>query len=172
MRRVKQCLMNLSPRFNCTRMVEEYDTQMYEPAHRAFLEIERDQYESSRRRVLWNHEVRRVWDQVRFVEMSAGADRSVLSGQPVTMRAIVELAGLKPTDLKVEAVVGRVGAVGQLEDTQVMTLAPTAEHGSAWEFSAKFIPTMTGRLGYAMRVSPNDQDDPLSRSCYSLMRWV
>lgn len=171
MRRVKQCLMNLSPRFNCTRMVEEYDTQLYEPAHRAFLEIERDQYDSPRRKILWNNDVRRVWDQVRFVEMGAGAERTVLSGQPVTMRAVVELGGLRPSDLKVEAVVGRVGAVGQLEDTQVMTLSPTAERGSAWEFSAMFVPAVTGRLGYAMRVSPNDQEDPLCRRCYSMMRW-
>ncbi|MBL8229367.1 MAG: alpha-glucan family phosphorylase [Bryobacterales bacterium] len=171
MRRVKQCLMNLSPRFNCTRMVEEYDTQMYEPAHRAFADLEREQYESPRRRVLWNGEVRRAWEHVRLLDVGSGTDRSVLSGQPVTMRAVVELAGLRPSDLKVEAVVGRVGAIGQLEETQVMTLSPVAENGSTCEFAAKFVPAMTGRLGYAMRVSPNDQDDPLCRPCYALMRW-
>ncbi|MCS7025984.1 MAG: alpha-glucan family phosphorylase [Bryobacteraceae bacterium] len=171
MRRVKQCLMNLSPRFNSTRMLEEYDTQLYEPAHQAFLELERDHYQSPRQRALWNHYVRRVWDQVRIVDVDAAAGRSVLTGQAVTLRAVVELAGLRPSDLKVEAVVGRVGAVGHLEETQVMTLAPVGERGSAYEFATQFVPVITGRLGYAMRVSPNDQDDPLCRPCYTPIRW-
>lgn len=170
-RRTKTCLMNLSPRFNSTRMVEEYDTQMYEPAHRACLDVRGDQYDGARRKVLWNDEVRKVWNQVRFVEMSAGSERSVLSGHPVGLRAVVELAGLRPTDFKVEAVVGRVGAEGHLEDTQVMTLAPVAERGTAWEFGTQFVPTLTGRLGYAMRVSPNHYEDPMTRPCYSLLRW-
>jgi starch phosphorylase len=171
MRRVKTCLANLSPRFACVRMVDEYDAQMYDPAHRGGAELLRDGYESVRRKVRWNEGVVRVWDQVRFLEMGAGAEMRVLSGHPVTMRAVVDLAGLRPSDVKVEAVVGRVGAEGHLEETQVMTLAPAAEHDRSWTFTAQFVPSQTGRLGYAMRISPNHYEDPLSRPCYSLLRW-
>ncbi|MDX1982718.1 MAG: alpha-glucan family phosphorylase [Bryobacteraceae bacterium] len=171
MRRMKQCLANLSPRFACVRMVDEYDTQMYDPAHRGGAEVRRDGYEGVRRKVQWNEGVVRSWDQVRFVEMGAGAEMRVLSGHPVTMRAVVDLAGLRPADVKVEAVVGRVGAEGHLEETQVMTLAPASEHGTEWTFTTQFVPNQTGRLGYAMRISPNHYEDPLSRPCYSLLRW-
>ncbi|MBI3681274.1 MAG: alpha-glucan family phosphorylase [Acidobacteria bacterium] len=171
MRRVKLCLMNLSPRFNCGRMVKEYDSQMYELAHQAGLEVAQDNFEAARRKVRWTEEVRRVWNDVRFVEMGTGGDSRVLSGQPITMRAVVELAGLRPADVKVEAVVGRVGPEGHLEDTQVMTLSPAAEAGTAWVFTGQYLPAQTGRLGYAMRLSPNHCEDPLSRPCYSLLRW-
>ncbi len=171
MRRVKQCLMNLSPVFNSSRMVEEYSRQMYQPAHRAFLEVCKDDFDSARRKVRWNGQVERAWSGVGFLEIGAGEDARILSGQPVTMRAVANLAGLRPSDVKVEAVVGRVGADGHLEDTHVMTLAPAGELGSAWVFSAQFVPALTGRLGYAMRISPNHYEDPLSRPCYSLLRW-
>ncbi|MCC6341410.1 MAG: alpha-glucan family phosphorylase [Bryobacterales bacterium] len=172
MRRVRLCLMNLSPRFNCARMVQEYDRQMYEPSHRGWLDVRKDEFDAARRKVRWNAEVQRVWDKVRIISAGSGADARVLSGQPVTLQAVVDLAGLRPSDVKVEALVGRVGAEGNLEDTQVMTLAPSSDAAAPqWVFAAQFLPGRTGRLGYAMRVSPDHYEDPMTRPCYSLMRW-
>ena len=45
------------------------------------------------------------------------------------MRAVVNLAGLSPKDVRVEAVIGRVGVSGNLEETQVMTLARSRAAG-------------------------------------------
>lgn len=170
-RRIKVCLANISPRYNSRRMVEEYDTQLYEPAHRGAIDVMKDNYESARRKVRWTSEVFRVWHDVRFIEISSSNDTRVLSGQPITVRAVVHLAGLRPSDVKVEAVIGRIGAEGHLEDTRVMALAPAAQQGEGWLFTAQFVPTHTGRLGYAMRISPNHYEDPLSRPCYALLRW-
>jgi starch phosphorylase len=38
-------------------------------------------------------------------------------------------------------------------------------------FSKEITPERTGRLGYALRVSPNHFDDPLTRPCTSLLKW-
>jgi starch phosphorylase len=91
------------------------------------------------------------------------------------MRVSLDLAGLTPGDVRVEAVVGRVGAYGELEDTQVLTLAPEtsgAQQGSVFMFGRDFAPFSTGRLGYALRVSPNHCDDPLNRPCNALLKWA
>jgi glycogen phosphorylase len=117
--------------------------------------------------------VHRVWDRVRFVEISSTSESSILSGEPVQLRAVLDLAGLRPSDVKVEAVVGRVGAEGHLENTQVLSLTHNGEtQNTAHVFQAVFVPSQTGRLGFAMRVSPNHYEDPLSRPCYSLLRWA
>jgi starch phosphorylase len=71
----------------------------------------------------------------------------------------------------VEAVVGRIGVNGNLEETQVMTL-PAAEHsGTEYVFLKEFVPHQTGRLGYSLRISPNHYEDPLTRPCNSLLKW-
>jgi starch phosphorylase len=87
------------------------------------------------------------------------------------VRAAVELAGLSAKDVRVEAVVGRVGSSGTLEDTEVIVLAPTEESESVAVFAKEITPRQTGRLGYALRVSPNHYDDPLTRPCPDLLRW-
>jgi starch phosphorylase len=104
-------------------MVMEYATQLYEPAHLGYERIRRDRFAFSREHVRWHREVSEKWPNVKFVDFGIGLER-VSAGSSVPMRARVDLAGLAPTDVRVEAVVGRVGAHGELEDTQVLTLAP------------------------------------------------
>lgn len=169
--RMKQSLMHLSPQFNSQRMVGEYLTQLYEPAHQANQEISRDCFEPARNRSRWNEQVEKVWENVGFLEVGPGPDLSVLTGRPIPMRAVVNLAGLSPRDVRVEAVIGRVGVNGNLEETQVMTLPAVEQQGDAHIFLKEFVPHQTGRLGYSVRISPNHYEDPLTRPCNSLLKW-
>ena len=163
MRRVKQSLMHLSPQFNCQRMVGEYMSQLYEPAHQAYLEmsnaIASSRPASGRAGISRSTRCGTTW---RFLEIGTRArTSSVLTGRPVPMRAVVNLAGLSPKDVRVEAVIGRVGVNGNLEETQVMTLPAGAAEGECVRvFEKEFVPHQTGRLGYSLRISPNHYDDP------------
>jgi glycogen phosphorylase len=170
-RRMKQSLIHLSPQFNCQRMVGEYMAQLYEPAHQAYLEVSKDRFEPARDRSRWNEQVEKVWDNVSFLEVGPGPDVSVLTGHPIPMRAVVNLAGLTPQDVRVEAVIGRVGVNGNLEETQVMSLPSVEQQGNAYVFLREFVPHQTGRLGYSLRISPNHYDDPLTRPCNALLKW-
>ena len=171
MRRMRTSLMNLSPQFNSQRMVSEYMSQLYGPAHDAFAAIAGGDFEPARDRARWNQQVQEAWSRVSFVDIGPGPESSVLTGKPIPMRAVLDLAGLSPRDVRVEAVVGRVGVNGSLEETQVMTLPAVAQEGPAWVFCSEFVPHQTGRLGYSVRVSPNHYDDPLTRPCNALLKW-
>ena len=170
-RRMKQSLRRLSPQFNSQRMISEYMSQLYEPAHNSFLEVSRDGFAPARRHEEWEQQVHQSWDRVVFVDVQGAPDGPVTSGQSVPLKATIELAGLKPSDVRVEAIVGRVGVSGQLEETEVITLNPVEQHGTVHVFAQEVVPHLTGRLGYAMRVSSNQYTDPLARPCNALMKW-
>ena len=171
LRRVKQSLIYLSPQFDCRRMVTEYMTQLYEPAHCAFTLLRAGNFEHAREKALWNARVMQAWDHVRIVETSPAPVGAVTSGKPIQVRAAVDLAGLKSKDIRVEAVLGRVGPTGALEDTEVIVLPATEEFESVTVFAKEITPRHTGRLGYSLRVSPNHYEDPLTRPCPDLLRW-
>src|ERR1700678_2365081 len=170
-RRVKQSLKHLSHQFNSGRMVGEYMSQLYEPAHQAYLEISEDCFQPARQRAHWDQRVQQVWDKVRFLEIGPSPEVSVLTGVPIPVRAVVNLAGLTAKDVRVEAVVGRVGVNGNLEENQEMTLRAVEQAGNEYVFLKEFVPHQTGRLGYSLRISPNHYDDPLTRPCNSLLKW-
>ena len=70
-----------------------------------------------------------------------------------------------------EVVVGRVGTSGSLEDTEVMVLPAKEQNGTVAVFERQVVPDRTGRLGYALRISPNHYEDPLTRPCSSPLKW-
>jgi len=171
MRRMKKSIMHLSPQFNCQRMAEEYQSQLYLPAHQAWSGVRCDGFAKARQKSRWSAEVRQVWDQVSFVETEPPPPGPVLSGKPVPVRAAVNLAGLKADDVRVEVVMGRVGPNGNLEDTEVMLLPPVEQRGNVVIFAKEIVPQQTGRMGYALRITPNHYGDPLTRPCGTLLKW-
>ncbi|MBI1898834.1 MAG: alpha-glucan family phosphorylase [Acidobacteria bacterium] len=170
-RRMKQCLMHLSPLYNAQRMIGEYMANLYTPAHEAFIHVREAQFAGVRQQVEWTNSVERAWPNIQFVEIGPGPLGSITSGAPVPVRAAIDLAGLTPKDVRVEAIVGRVGVTGQLEDTRNVRLPAIEQRGSVYVFEKEFVPDQTGRLGYALRISPNHHEDPLTRPCDFLLKW-
>ncbi len=170
-RRMKQSLMYITPQFDCRRMVKEYMDQLYQPAHEQHIRAVAGQFNLTHERARWNARVREVWERVRFVDSGDGPTGSWVSGNPVPVRATIDLAGLKPEDVRVELVMGRVNSTGYLEETEVMVLPVFEQQGPATVFGKEILPDRTGRLGYALRVSPNHFDDPLTRPCTNLLKW-
>ena len=171
MNRVKTCLKNLSPRFAAKRMVREYEKQFYVPAHRAYQSIRETDFGTVREGARWQAAVVNAWDKVKFLEVGPPLNDPVMTGRPIPLRASIELAGLSPEDVRVEAVIGRIKTDGFLEQTEVMLLPVRERNGSTAVFEKEFQPQQTGRLGFSIRISPNHYEDPLTRQCHSLLKW-
>jgi starch phosphorylase len=170
-RRMKESIMNLTPQFDARRMVDEYSRKLYDPSHANWMWMEGGNFEEARSRARWNQRVREVWPQVRFADMGPAPSGPVMSGKPIPVRAALYLAGLKPEDVRVECLIGAVSTGGSLENTQVVPLPSARIEGETAIFEREIIPEQTGRLGYAIRVSPNHDDNPLTRPVTSLLKW-
>ena len=171
-RRMKICIANLTPRFGCGRMLAEYMSELYQPAHNAWLKVSANNFEEARQKTIWDSRVHQAWNSVRFLEVRDGTADQVLSGASVPVRALVELAGLSPSDVRVEAVVGAIGVNGRLENTFTLPLVPGEGRGTAVVFSNEFTAQPTGRVGYSVRISPNHFENPLTRPCNTVLKWV
>ncbi len=170
--RVKNCIRKISPQFNAQRMIQEYMHRLYEPAYEAALSYRKDQYQNSRTRAEWSLKVQSAWDRLRFVDLGPKPDGLLTSGQNMPFRVTVDLAGLEPGDVRVEALVGVVASGGTLEQTEVVDLKATECNEAFCVFARDYLPRQTGRLGYALRISPNHFTDPLTRPCGALIRWA
>jgi starch phosphorylase len=164
--------MNLSPLFNCQRMLRDYIERMYEPAHLAGLRAGQDGYRWAKEKAEWNRKVERAWPAVTIEDVSGAVGRVILTGATIQLRAAVGLAGLSPGDVRVEAVVGRVNPDGELYDTTVISLPFLKEQDGKFLFGRDFVPHQTGRIGYTLRVTPNRSEDPVTRPCYLPVKWT
>jgi starch phosphorylase len=165
-------MANITPRFSAGRMVAEYMSELYQPAHKLWQTISAKDFEAARHKTVWDSRVSQSWDRIRFVEFGDGPKDAVMSGSSIPLRATVELAGLNPSEVRVEAVIGQVGVNGQLQGTYTLPLVPVEERGTSVVFANEFTVQQTGRVGYSVRVSPNHFDNPVTRPCNALLKWV
>ena len=168
--RMKQCLKNISPRFNTQRMLDEYFHMLYTPAHASSQKMMAGAYAPAREKVAWMRRMQAAWPQVRVARVDP-APADTVTGSAITVRSLIELGGMTPADVRVEALVGRVTGDGHLVETSVVLLQPEGQEGSAYVFGTQYTPALTGRLGYTVRVSPN-HEDPLRRPCFQPMKWA
>lgn len=170
-RRMKQSLKALTPAFDAKRMLHDYNDRLYNPAHHLQKSTFADSYSAAKRLVKWNGQVQAQWHQVRFVHTETGAHGAVMTGKPLRLAASVELAGLKPEDVRVEVLVGRVGIEGTLDKVEVVHLPLIGQEGTVFQFGREYAPHQTGRLGCAFRVSSNHFQDPITRPTHALLKW-
>src|SRR5262249_5468694 len=111
-------------------------------------------------------------NEIRILQCSAGNSSTVSTGTQVPLRVLVDLAGLNPGDVQVEAVGGRGDGEGKVAGIEGLTLPSIEKQGNAFLFGKDYAPATTGRLGFSARLSPNHNNDPLTRPCNTLFKWA
>jgi len=153
---VRHTLSTLRPQVQATRMVGEYVRDWYAPAARAAAQVNEGDFAGARRLAEYRQRLNASWPRVRISGVDAsGVPDTPVVGAPMTVRAAVELAGLKPDDVDVQAVVGRVDEADELDE---MVSAPMVHVGGADGDGDRFEAVVplphAGLLGYTVRVLP------------------
>jgi starch phosphorylase len=153
---VRHTLTTLRPTVQATRMVREYVEDWYIPAGRAAARISGDDYGPAKELAAFRTRLNAAWPSVAVLGVDAsGLPDTPVVGAPMTVRAAVALAGLDPTDVAVEAVVGRVGETDELTDSLTVPMKHVGEvDGDGERFEAVVQLPHAGLAGYTVRVLP------------------
>ena len=150
---VRHTLSYLGPRVQATRMVRDYVNEYYSPAA-TFSRATTADLTVAKELSAWKDTVREAWPRLRVTSVdTSGIGSEPSLGNVMTVRASLDLGGLTPEDVQVQAVTGRVDATEQLHDvvTTTMTFVGDAE-GDRYE--AQLPLTLSGAVGYTVRVLP------------------
>ncbi|MEN3263376.1 MAG: glycogen phosphorylase [Pseudonocardia sp.] len=153
---VRHTLTTLRPQVQATRMVREYVEDWYAPAGRAAARIIADDFGPARELAAYRARLNAAWLRVRVTGVDAsGLPDTPEVGAPMTVRAAVQLAGLSPSDVTVEAVVGRVGHTDDLADAVTVAMQHVGEADAVGDrFEAVVKLPHAGLTGYTVRVLP------------------
>ena len=159
---VRHTLQSLGPKVLASRMVRDYTERYYAPAaasvRNVLAPIDGLPYGRARELAAYRQRVREAWPGVAITDVDGtGLPDTPLIGSELTLTATVKLAGLRPEDVVVQAVLGRVtGTVDTLGDPSyhAMSYVGPAEGGT--EIFATTTPlSLSGSVGYTVRVLPH-----------------
>jgi starch phosphorylase len=149
---VRHTLATLGPEVQASRMVREYVESYYLPAATAAARVDDDGYAGARELAAYRARVAGAWPRVRVLggELTVDGPTPPVIGANMRVRAKVDLAGLAPSDVDVQVVVGRVDDADELRDVVTASM----RFGSDGDYVADLRLPHAGALGYTVRVLP------------------
>ncbi|MCE7007955.1 alpha-glucan family phosphorylase [Kibdelosporangium philippinense] len=149
---VRHTLASLGPKVQATRMVREYVESFYAPAATSAARAATEGFQQAKDLAAYRGRVDAAWHHVRVTdsELTLPDGKTPVIGERVQVRSSVELAGLQPTDVEVQAVVGRVGDTDDLLDVVTVSMKPDSDG----TYVAELPLPHAGALGYTVRVLP------------------
>ena len=150
----KRSIATISPRFNVVRMVSEYVRKFYAPAAAHGRRFAHDNFSVAHDVANWKSKVRAAWPGVRLHRLDH-AERRLKFGNALHLEVAVQLNGLSPEDVTVEALFGRPGHNGGVGRVRHYPLSCTGgtPQGEAL-YTLELTPELCGKLEYRIRIAP------------------
>jgi starch phosphorylase len=163
---VKRSIAELAPVFSTARMVQEYTTSSYMPAAVGYQRLAESGLEKAKAALEWRDRIRANWREVRINQVKDTLSVPAKIGSTFKVIADVQLGSLTPADVRVEALLGKIGPNRELIHPEVFELKP----GEAGKYEAELTCGSTGHRGYAVRILPSHPDVHVA-SELSLVVW-
>ncbi|GAA3879272.1 alpha-glucan family phosphorylase [Saccharothrix violaceirubra] len=149
---VRHTLSTLGPAVQASRMVVEYVETLYAPAASSASSVVGEGFRGAKELAAYRQRLRSAWTRVRVLDSELSVDGSAvpLLGTSVDVRAHVELAGLEPSEVDVQVVLGKVGDSDELYDVVTHPMS----YGADGSYRASVSLPHAGAVGYTVRVLP------------------
>ena len=160
---VRHTLQTLGPKVLASRMVRDYTERYYLPAAeslRRTVAVDGDgqaAFDPARELAAYRRRAFEAWPKIHITDDdSTGLPDTPVLGSKLTLTATVQLAGLRPEEVTVQAVVGRVDTGDALVDPVTVDMPYTGTSAGGDHIFATTTPLpVAGSVGYTVRVLPH-----------------
>ena len=171
-RRVKNSIRWIAPRFNTHRMAAQYTRRFYNPAAARQRYLTAEAMTKAKEFARWKAQVKKAWPELAVkdvkVEVKNGQGYEPLNpkqpqlkvGSELSVSALVKLGGIRPDDISVELYHGPVDSGGNITNGSAFRMdhkEASGQDGEHW-FTGCMACRATGRHGVAVRILPRHPD--------------
>jgi starch phosphorylase len=171
-RRVKNSIKWIAPRFNTHRMVAEYTQRFYNPAVEKYHYFTTEDCQRAKVFTNWKSEIRNAWSELAvkdvILKTQNGDNHEQLNprqpqlkvGSQLSIRALVKLGKIKPNDVSVELYYGPVDNWENIKNGSAASMnyeQSAGQDGEHW-FTGSMQCKTTGQHGVAVRILPKHPD--------------
>lgn len=154
-RMVKHSMASLLPRYNASRMVDEYVKNFYLPASRRGTLYVENNFDNARKVSSWKTKVKNAWDGVTLKRLDTPRKR-INFGDALYFKVVSELNGLEPKDVVVELLICRLVKNPQPCDFKHYRFQTSGTEASGEHlFELSIAPDLCGKLECSIRIYPN-----------------
>ncbi|WP_405489813.1 alpha-glucan family phosphorylase [Nocardia sp. NBC_00511] len=155
MEMVRHTLQTLGPKVLASRMVRDYAVDYYTPAAAAFEAVSTNDFKGAQDLATYRRRIESAWPTVKVLQVdSSGLPDIPVIGANLSLRARIDLAGLTPADVTVQAALGRVTPTDDLTDVHTFPMTHTGTDSGTDLFTIDTPVPVSGAVGYTIRILP------------------
>ena len=158
--KMKACMQTVGPMFNTNRMIEDYTRKFYVPSMELTEKMKANDYELAKKKTDWQSNIERNWNRVSIISADDNTgSKTIKIGEPLKIRARVNLAGIAPEDVFVQVYAGYLNTKNVLSNEIFvnMKLVSKEQDGTCiYEIEAPI--KIVGHCGYTIRIVPQYMD--------------
>ncbi|ABO48989.1 maltodextrin phosphorylase [Desulforamulus reducens MI-1] len=156
-RRMKESLATIPWNFSTERMVKEYTQRFYLSAAQRGMDLAKDHCQLADRLQQLKNTLKQNWQQVSFRSINVEQPEELKVGAEIYVKAEVDLGIIKPEDVVVEVVYGKVSDHG-LDRIMLMPMALVrAADQNSYIYETNIV-LIKGTSGYTVRIRPNEKN--------------
>ncbi|MET8430631.1 alpha-glucan family phosphorylase [Nocardia sp. NPDC004860] len=156
MEMVRHTLRTLGPKVLASRMVRDYAVDYYTPAAAAYEAVSANDFKGAQDLSVYRRRVESAWPTVKVLQVdSSGLPDIPVIGADLDLRARIDLGGLTPADVSVQAVLGRVSPTDDLTDVHTFPMRHAGTDSGADIFTIQTPVPLSGAVGYTIRILPH-----------------
>ncbi|MFE2994405.1 alpha-glucan family phosphorylase [Nocardia sp. NPDC059246] len=156
MEMVRHTLRTLGPKVLASRMVRDYAVDYYAPAAAAYEAVSANDFKGAQDLSVYRRRVESAWPTVKVLQVdSSGLPDTPVIGADLDLRARIDLGGLTPADVSVQAVLGRVSPTDDLTDVHTFPMRHAGTDSGADIFTIQTPVPLSGAVGYTIRILPH-----------------
>ncbi len=153
---MRESIRSVTPVFNTHRMVKEYAERLYIPAEQSYENLSRDNCAAATKLSQWKSKMRKDWPQIQIHDVQVGnPDRqNIPVGQSLQLSARVQLGGVDPKHVRVEAYHGEAEN-GGVKNPAISVLQEAGPNGDgSYVYQGSVPASESGAYGFSVRVVP------------------
>jgi starch phosphorylase len=154
---VRHTLQTLGPKVLASRMVRDYAVEYYTAAATAYQRAGADEFAAAKATADYRRRVESAWPSVKVLQVdSAGLPDTPIIGARLSLTARIDLGGLTPAEVSVQAVLGRVSTTDDLSDVTAIPMTHTGSDSGVDHYTVDTPVPLSGAVGYTVRVLPHN----------------
>lgn len=165
---MRHTMATLGPKVQAQRMVADYVEQLYTPVAASSRHLDTAGHEAARALAGWKTYVRSQWHAVSVKHVHSEVSENIRVGEALRVSADVTLGALRPEDVQVQVLFGRVTPDDQILDFCIVPMNVERSEGGQYHYAATTTMENAGPYGYAVRVVPMHAD----MACFTEMGLV
>ncbi|PTQ80121.1 alpha-glucan family phosphorylase [Nitrosomonas ureae] len=150
----KHSMISLLPRYNATRMVDEYVTKFYRPASRKGMLYAANDFAAAKNVATWKTKIKHAWQGITLRRLDTPCER-IHFNEALNFKVAANLNGLSPEDVVIELLICRQFKTTKLCNFKHFKFEFTGTQDShEHSFELKLIPELCGKQEYFIRIYP------------------